>query len=190
MVELSSIKELLDTSKLGLSFHGDTKTEIGQSLKSMFYMNSFERALELIKVLHRLSLSKEYEVLNAQGSSLVAKGTDLQRIDIAYEFVRQNFQSPVSLDEIADSVSMTIPAFCRFFKRSTGKTFVNFLNEYRIAYACKLLCDNKQSISNIAFDCGFQNLSNFNRAFKKIAGSSPSEFRKERKLVYNTNPIL
>lgn len=185
MVELSSIKDLLKKTKLGMSFSGETKQKIGESLRSMFYMTRFERTIELIKILHLLSLSDEYEVLNAGGYSLVASGSDLQRIDVVYDYVNQNFESRIPLEAIAESVSMTVPAFCRFFKRSTGKTFVQFLNEFRIAHACKVMMDNKESIANIAYDCGFVNLSNFNRAFKKIVGMTPSEFQKGRKQVYN-----
>ncbi len=185
MVELSSIKDLLIKSKLGLSYSGETKEKVGESLKSMFYMTPFEKILELVKVLHDLSLSVEYEVLNAEGYSLVASGSDLHRIDIVYEYVRTHFQSKIQLEEISNAVSMTVPAFCRFFKRSTGKTFVQFLNEFRIAHSCDLIMRNKENIANTAFDCGFSNISNFNRAFKKIVGVSPSEFRKGRKTVYN-----
>jgi AraC-like DNA-binding protein len=184
MVELSSIKHLLKKAKLGLSYYGETKSAIGESLKSMFYMNAFEKTIELVKILHIMSMSEECEVLNAEGFSLIASGSDLQRIDIIYNYVSQNFASNISLQEISQKVNLTVPALCRFFKRSTGKTFVQFLNEYRIAHACKLLSDNKDNISNIAFNCGFQNISNFNRAFKKVTGISPSEFRNERKLVF------
>jgi AraC-like DNA-binding protein len=183
MVETSSIKELFERSKQGLSFYGNTKTDVGERLKSMFHMTSFEKMIELIKIFHIMSLSEEYEILNASGQTIIVKGNDNNRIDTIYEFVRQNFESKISLDEIANTVNMTVPALCRFFKKSTGKTFIQFVTEYRIAYACKLISEDYYNISSVAYDCGFNNLSNFNRSFKKITGKSPSQYRKEIKKV-------
>ena len=185
LVELEAIRTLTDKAKLGLSFHGEVKIEIGESLKSMFHMTAFEKLMELIKILHKMALSEEHTVLNAEGNALIASGNDIQKIDILYTYIRNNFESKIALQDIATLVNMTIPALCRFFKRSTGKTIIQFLNDYRIAHACKLICNDNNSISNIAFDSGFQNISNFNRAFKKTTGMSPSNFRNQRKSVYN-----
>ncbi len=185
MVETSSIAELFERSKMGLSFHGGIKREIGERLKSMFYMTSFERMVEVIKIFHKLSVSDEYNILNASGHAIVVQGNDGQRIELVYDFVRKYFKEEVSLNEIAKEVSMTVPAFCRFFKRTTGKTFISFLNEYRITHACKLIFEEQQNISSIAMECGFNNLSNFNRAFRKVTGQSPSGYRRRMRKVVN-----
>ena len=178
MVETSSIKSLFSKSKFGLSFYGGIKNEIGERLKSMFYMSSFEKMMEVIKIFHQLSLTEEYNLLNAKELSLEYSGTDNNRIDLIYEHVRNNFESKIFLEEIAETINMTVPALCRFFKRSTGKTFVQFLNEYRVTHACKLISEENRNITDIAFECGFHNLSNFNRVFKKVTEKSPSEYRK------------
>jgi len=183
MVETSSISDLFERSKLGISFDGNTKSEVGERLKSMFYMTSFEKILELIKILHLMSLSDEYELLNATGSSLQVTGDDNHRIDLVYDCVRSNFESKITVDQVAEQVNMSTPAFCRFFKKSTAKTFIQFLNEYRVAHACKLISEESISISEIAFQCGYQNISNFNRAFKKVTTKSPSNYRQELKRV-------
>lgn len=183
MVETSSINDLFEKSKVGMSFHGETKAQVGERLKDMFYMTSFEKLIELIKILHLMSLSSEYELLNATGTSLQVKGDDNHRIDIIYDFVRSNFENKITVEEVANKVNMSTPAFCRFFKKSTAKTFIQFLNEYRVAHACKLISEESTSISEIAFECGFQNLSNFNRAFKKVTSRSPSQYRYELKRV-------
>ena len=189
MVELADITRLFEQAKLGLSFHGETKRRIGECLQTMFRMNSFEKLMELITVLHDLSISKEYEILNAKGNFLHASGNDLQKIDIIYAYVHNNFRNRILLKNIADDVNMTIPALCRFFKRSTGKTIVQFTNDYRITHSCQLLCQRDDNISNIAFVCGFQNVSNYNRAFRKTTGMSPSEFRKRRTSIYRPTEI-
>lgn len=183
MVETSSIHSIFETAQLGISFHGHTKNEIGKHLKEMLKMTSFEKLLALIKVFHILSLSKEYTILNATGASLQVQGDDHLRIDTVYEYVRNHFAKKITVDQIANEVNMTVPAFCRFFKKTTNKTFVQFLNEYRVAYACNLLSEPSSSIMDISFECGFSNLSNFNRAFKKITGKSPSSFRQEKTRV-------
>jgi len=185
LVEMEAIKTLTNKSKLGLSFHGTAKQEVGEMLKSMFRMTAFERIIELIKVLHKMATTEEYEVLNAEGNSLIASGNDIQKIDIVYTYVRENFDSKIALQDIAVLVNMTIPALCRFFKRSTGKTIIQFVNDYRIAHSCKLITNGNDSIANIAFESGFQNISNFNRAFRKTTGMSPSDFRNQRRSVYN-----
>jgi len=183
MVETSSIQNIFDTSQLGISFHGETKAQVGQHLKAMFEMTSFQKLIELIKIFHILSLSDEHTILNVMGPSLQVKGDDNQRIDTVYEFVRDHFSKKISVDQVANEVNMTVPAFCRFFKTTTNKTFVQFLNEYRVAHACDLISTQSNSIMDIAFECGFVNLSNFNRAFKKITGKSPSAFRREKTRV-------
>lgn len=179
MVETSSIKAIFEKAKYGISFHGSIKQKVGESLKSMFHMTSFEKLIELIKIFHMMSLSDEYVLLNATGTSLQVTGDDNQRIDIIYDYVRNNFSTKISVDQVSQKVNMSTAAFCRFFKKSTAKTFIQFLNEYRVAHACKLLSEDNSSISDIAFDCGFQNLSNFNRAFKKVTSKSPSHYRHE-----------
>lgn len=180
MVETSSIRNVFDSAQLGISFHGETKKYIGQRLKRMLKKTSFEKLIELIKIFHVLSLSDQYTILNATGTSLQVKGDDNLRIDSVYEYVRNNFSEKISVDQIANEVNMTVSSFCRFFKKTTNKTFVQFLNEYRIAHACNLLGEQSHSVLDIAFECGFSNQSNFNRAFRKITGKSPSQFRQEK----------
>lgn len=181
MVEMSSIKDLFERSKQGISFYGDTKSQVGERLKSMFYMTQFEKMVELIKVFHILSLSEDFDLLNAHSHTLMFKGNDLERIEVIYAYVSDHFEEKISLSDVASQVNMTVSAFCRFFKNSTSKTFVQFLNEYRVAYACRLLSEPDAVILDVAYACGFHNVSNFNRAFKKITKKSPSDFRKEKR---------
>ena len=93
--------------------------------------------------------------------------------------IDDNFNQHISLDEIADLVSMTVPAFCRFFKKTTGKTFTKLVNEYRVVHATKLLSESQTSITDICFECGFNNFSHFNKLFKEFTGKSASKYRSE-----------
>ena len=137
----------------------------------------------LLKILHKLSKVKDYDILNADGFVFETEMQDTAKIDIVYKHINENFQRHISLDEIADKVSMTVPAFCRYFKKSTGKTFTKLVNEYRIVHATKLLSESQMSISDVAFECGFNNFSHFNKLFKEFAGKSASKYRGELKQI-------
>ncbi len=186
--EMHSIRQLFERSRQGLNFSGETKREVGKLLLKMTKMDNFSKLLELLKVLHLLANSKEYNLLNAKGFALEVGAQDQDRMRTVYKFVENNFQEQISLDEMAEKVSMTVPAFCRYFKKLTSKTFTQFVNEFRIAHACRLLGDEHMSIGAVSFDSGFNNLSHFNKQFRLVAGTSPSNYRKNlKKLVDSTN---
>lgn len=177
-IEFMNIHRFIEKSKAGLSFSGNTKGEIGQRLESMFYMSNFEKLLELLKILQTLANSREVEVLNAKGVVLETNSHKAGRLDVIFSFVRKHFQDEITLDEIAQLANMTVPSFCRFFKNNTGKTFIEFLNEFRITHACKLLSDTALSVTDICFECGFNNFSHFTKFFKRVTNMSPTEYRK------------
>ena len=106
---------------------------------------------------------------------------DSSKLDTIYKHINRNFKQHISLNEIANIASMTIPAFCRYFKKVTGKTFTKLVNEYRVVHATKLLSESTMSITDIAYECGFNNFSHFNKLFKEITGKNASKYRKELK---------
>lgn len=177
--ELTSIQKLIDKSTSGLSFYGNTKTDVGERLESMFYMSQFEKLVELLKILNIMASSREFEMLNATGVVLVTDNQKTDRLNEVFKYVRNNYQNEISLHELAAVTNMTVPSFCRFFKQNSNKTFIEFLNEYRITNACRLLAESSLSITDVCFDSGFNNFSHFNKTFKKVTGKSPSDYRKE-----------
>lgn len=181
--ELQAIRQLFERSEQGLIFTGETKKRVGERLQRMIQMSNFERLLELLSVLQDLATSKEYNILNVSNYALEVSSQDHDRMETVYNYVQENFQSDVHLDEVAKRASMTVPAFCRYFKKLTRKTFTEFVNEIRIAHACRLLGDEHLSISEVSFESGFNNLSHFNKQFKNITGASPREYRKSLKKV-------
>ena len=188
--EMQNIDILFERSKAGLSFYGNTKDEVGSRLNSMFYMDHFDTLMEYLHILHILADSKEYNVLNATGVALIVQGQDTDRIDTIYKFVRKNFTESIQLGDIAALANMTVPSFCRYFKRITGKTFTEFVNEFRIVHACKLLSEERHTISEVCFESGFNNFSHFNRQFKEKTGKSPNAYRKAvEKVVYEEHYI-
>ena len=135
--------------------------------------------------MYDLAQAEDYELLNSDGFAFEAGIQDNEKIEVIYKYININFQQHITLDEIANEVSMTVPAFCRYFKKVTGKTFTKLVNEYRIVHATKLLSESQQSVTDICFACGFNNFSHFNKIFKEITGKSASKYRGElKKLIH------
>ncbi len=182
--EMSSVKQLLNRSRQGLVFHENTKEAIGPKIEDLLIMPSFDRLVAFLKILQELAESKDYTILNAKNVMLESKPQDTARLDTIYSFVSDHFTQTITLEEISDKVSMTEQAFSRYFKNKTGKTFTQFVNEYRLVHASKLLAEKHLSITDICFESGFNNFSHFNKKFKEFTGKSPSQFRNEiRKVV-------
>lgn len=181
--ELRNIKSLLDTCKGGIAFHGNTKLKIGDKIEVLEYQTDFQRLISILNILNELGKSKEYTLLNAEGFAMKTEVKDNDRINVIFNYVKTNFREEITLDSIAGLVNMTVPSFCRYFKKITNKTFIQFTNEYRLVHASKLLAEQKMSITEVCFECGFNNFSHFNKSFKKFTGQNPSEYRNELKTV-------
>lgn len=179
--EMAQIKILFEKAKLGLSFHGKTKRKIGHKIEKLGKYDYYDRLLKLLDILKELSFSEEYAILNVDGFVLETQPQDNDRINVTFNFVRDHFKRAIPLEEISEAVSMTVPAFCRYFKKISGKTFTQFVNEYRLVHASKLLAEQPTSITEICFQSGFNNFSHFNKLFKQFTGKSPSIYRKELK---------
>ena len=176
--EFKNIFNLLKTSKKGIVFEGDIKKKIGLAMLGLQYETSFQKVITLITILNDLSISKNYEILNISNYNINGINEN-ERIRKAFNFIKENYKKEVSLEKVAKEVHMTVPSFCRYFKSQTNKTFIQFLIEYRINNALKLLTQSDKDIKNISYECGFNNYSHFNRSFKKINLISPSDYRKK-----------
>lgn len=181
--EMRNIKSLFERSRKGIVYHGKAKKYIGDKIEALKDKDHYDRLLGLLEVLSLLEKAEDYTVLNAEGFILETGLQDNNRVNIIFNFVKEEFKRPISLEEVADLVSMTVPAFCRYFKKITGKTFTEFVNEYRLTHAAKLLHEKQVSITEVCFDSGFNNFSHFNKRFKKFTGKSPSLYRNELKVV-------
>ncbi|MDT0676849.1 AraC family transcriptional regulator [Autumnicola musiva] len=179
--EMKGIKSLIDRARKGIVFHGATKRTIGKKIEGLKGLNAYYRLLGLLDILKMLEEAENYTVLNAHGFLLEAELQDNDRINVVFNFVKQEYRRSIGLEEISAKVSMTVPAFCRYFKRITGKTFTQFVNEYRLVHAAKLLHEKQMSITDVCFESGFNNFSHFNKQFKKFTGKSPSSYRTELK---------
>jgi len=179
--ESKLIKTLFERAKKGILFEGNTKETVGPKIEALLNKEGLERIIYFLEILKDLASSKNYSLLNVDGFAFEIEPQDNKKIDIIFGHVSDNFKQPIPLNEIADKVSMTAPAFCRYFKKSTGKTFTQFVNEFRIVHSTKLLAENPTSITDICFESGFNNFSHFNKLFKKFTGKSPLKYRNEMK---------
>jgi len=172
------VKDMLKKSLQGISFSKETIIEVMPRLIKLPKKTGINYFLEFISILHDLSISENQKLL----STSVSNFNDYEnsdKIKKVHEFVQNNFQRKISLGEISSLVNMTSVSFNRFIKKRTGKTFIAYVNNTRISYATKLLIETDLSVGEIAYKCGFNNLANFNRMFKKIKNNTPSEFKTE-----------
>jgi AraC-like DNA-binding protein len=177
--EAKFIPTLFEKAKGGIAFGKSVLEAVGANIEQMEDQAPLERLMTLIKVLKVLESSHDYQILNADGFSMEMQLQDNDRINMIFNYVKDHFLEDISLNEIAAISSMTVPAFCRYFKKITKKTFTQFVNEYRIVHASKLLAEKPISIANICYESGFNNFSHFNKLFKEFTGKSASKYRKE-----------
>lgn len=176
--EMAAIKILFDKAKEGIAFYGETKKVAGEKLKQLTSLSHFAQLITLLEVFQLLAHSSEVELLNAKPIAGASVLKEQQRIQKVYHFIETNYQKPVDVNEVAAFSHLTTAAFCRYFKKSTHYTFTEFLNRFRINQAKKILMQDK-TVTEACYETGFENISYFNKTFKKITGENPSVFRKK-----------
>ena len=175
--ELKLIHQLLELSKKGIVFEGPIKEDIGLRMEGLQYESRIDALLTFVKILYDLAKEKDKKILNAEGYAFISSPNENKRLKTIFNYIRDHFMEPIALEDISAIVFMTPQSFCRFFKKSTNKTFTVFLNEYRINHATKLLSETDGDIKTICYESGFNNLSNFFRNFRKITELTPNAYR-------------
>jgi AraC-like DNA-binding protein len=174
-----AIRLLLDQSVRGIQFHGETLEQSIELLQTIVQAGEFEKVLGFLQLMQLLATSKERSFLASTGFSSKPEHSKSQRINDVYEYILNNFNKKIGLKDVAAIANMSDSAFSHFFKKSTNKSFTQFVIDLRIGHACKLLLESQDTISQICYNCGFSNVSNFNRLFKKNKGLSPYNYRKQ-----------
>ena len=178
--QMSYIRSMFEKSLRGILFSRETIYGLMPRLQKLHERKGFDSVLELLSILHELSLSRNMRILSdASFSNSESYSYNSRRVKMVMEYLNQNFDNNVSLSEAARLAAMSEVAFSRFFKHRTGKTFVDTLNEVRLGHASRMLIETTQSVNEVAYRCGFNNMSNFNRIFKKKKECTPKEFRQE-----------
>jgi YesN/AraC family two-component response regulator len=176
--EISQLKKLIDKSKFGIQFT-KTKKTLQDRIQYINEKKNINRVVELLLILNELSVSKNINLLSTEDTLNLCSLNDSMIINNVYKYVAENFQKKISFDVAASVANLQRSAFCRYFKRKTKKRFSEFVNETRIMHARKLLSETDKSTIEIAFECGYENTSYFNRQFKIICGITPTTFKEQ-----------
>lgn len=177
--ELMYVKKALELSERGVRITGNTLNEVSRLMLELPYLDNFTRMIYFYQIMDAIGKSTS-NILLASSEYVARKFTSpSKRITKVHEYLMSNFHEDVNLEEIAQLVHMAPGSICRFFKTEMGMTIFDYLNKIKVDYACSLLLNKELSIADIAYDCGFNNLSHFNKQFKKNMNITPSHYRKQ-----------
>ena len=165
----------------GIIVTGKTKEVIERQIRALLYKEAFERTLGLFEVLHILSQSNDMSFVLSDEYKPQLASTKTDRLAEVYDYVKQNFRDDISLSTISAISNLAPQSFCRLFKKRTGKNFIAYLNELRVEEACKYLAETDWTIAEIAYNSGFKTVSNFNKLFKGVTGTSPKLYKARSK---------
>lgn len=179
--ELINIRKFLISSKRGVKIIGETAQFVKEQMILMINEKGFQRLMILFSILNRLSKSKDYRLLATEGYKKSMNQSNAVRINKVYEYIVDHFNENICLQDISSLVNMSSPAFCRYLRNRIGKSFKQLLNEIRIGHVCKEILETEKTITQIAYDSGYNNISNFNRHFLEIKQMSPIQFRSKYK---------
>ncbi|MGQ2982357.1 helix-turn-helix domain-containing protein [Flavobacterium sp.] len=175
---MQPIRDMFNRANHGILFSKKTGTELADKLVRISKLDGMDYFLEIISILHDMANSRNQRLLSTFTVDYDTFEDD-DKMKLIYEYVQKNFSEKITLDDVSNIASMSPVSFNRFIKKRTGKTFVNYLNDIRVGYAARWLVEKDLSISEIAFKSGFNNIANFNRIFKSIKNTTPSQYREE-----------
>ena len=185
--QFSSIRQMLEKARLGLSFPMKTIMEVYSILNGMVGMQEkFQQYLQFLVLMYKLSMSENAKVLASSSLVSLDKSLESDRVHIVKQYIDSHFMEDISLTTMADLVCMTPSAFSRFFKTRTGRALSDYIIDVRLGHAVRMLVDTSKSVSEICSECGFNNQSNFNRIFKSKRGLTPRDFR----VAFKKNKVI
>ena len=176
--EMRNASEFIKKSVRGLKLKGTTKLKVGKLIKNIHLQEGISRIISLLNIFNNLSASNEFNWLSKGQQKGVVNESEGKRLNDIFQFTMSEYHRPITLEEIAEVSNMTPSAFCRYFKQRTRKTYVSFLNELRVSHACRLLLNQDLNVTEVCYQSGFVNLSNFNRKFKAVTTYTPSQYQK------------
>jgi AraC-like DNA-binding protein len=177
--ELVYVEKALKLSERGVRVTGDTLNEVSRLMLELPYENSFTRMIYFYQIMNAIGKSTSNVLLASEEYLERRFRSTNARITKIHEYLMSHYQDEINLEQIADLVHMAPGSLCRFFKSQIGITIFDYLNKIKVDYACSLLLNKDLSIANIAYDCGFNNISHFNKQFKKLIGNTPTQYRKQ-----------
>jgi len=171
------IKELFRHAQRGVAFSVPTIKQVEEKLLTISKKSGFDSILELQSLLFDLATSRNQRLLTNATFQRSEDSNSNENVEKMYNYIRENYSRKIKLEDVAKLLNMSVVSFTRLIKQHTGKSFIDFLNEMRLGLSTRQLIETNTSIAQICFNCGFNNVSNFNRIFKRKQGVTPSEFR-------------
>lgn len=175
--QVSFIRNMFEKSAKGILFSNETAQQVQPRIIGLVQKTGFDSVLELLSILHDLSTARNCKILSNLTDNNLPVNSYSRRIEKVVDYMYKNYQKEISLENVSRLAGMPEVSFSRFIKKHTGKTFINTLNDIRLGHATRMLIGTTHSIAEIANHCGFNNISNFNRLFKKKKNCTPKEFR-------------
>ena len=174
--EARNLQVLFKKANRGIKFSKATSYLVHNYMTGLVGSQGLSRLIGLLKILDILSMSENYFTLCSEEVNNTFKKSEKERMSKVISYLTENFSKKIILEEVASMAYMTPNAFCRYFKKRTHKSFIQYLNEIRINHSCKLLIEGERQISTICYESGFNTLTNFNRQFKNVMKMTPTQY--------------
>ena len=176
---------LFEKAKKGMVIINETRERLIPLIEAASRAEGLDRLIVLLSILKVLSETKNYHQVTQKSTFYQSNKYETERLNLVYGHTMANYSKPITLEQIAAISNLTVTSFCRYFKLMTNKTYYDFLTEIRISNACHFLIEDKMSVDQIADKCGFYNISNFYRQFKKVTGATPLTYKREYLMTEN-----
>jgi|SRR5690554_5910519 len=177
--ESKNILDLLQLSQRGIKIEGNTRLEITSLMEAISKASGFKRITLLFSILEIIASNKEFQLLTGPIAQEIINRNDSDRLNKVYKYAVNNYHQELTLEKAAAIANLSVPAFCRYFKKRTNKTFIQFLNEIRITHACRFLTEEELSVASVCYNCGYTSVSYFIKKFKEITGHTPLVYKKK-----------
>ncbi len=175
--ELNAVKRLLARASRGLEFRGRTRAKVAEEMLRLRGQSGAKRLISFLSILENLAESHDAIVLSSAGYKPHFDGVATERVDQVFRFLLENFRERIRLNDVARIAHLSPAAFCRHFRRATGRSLIQTVNDIRVGHACRLLVEGGSNASQACFASGFNNLSHYNRQFYRVTGLTPSEYK-------------
>lgn len=178
--EFSRFRQILNLAERGIRFNDQQQPVIYSQMQQLLQKKGMPRLIQLLEIFNTISSfnHQDFQLMASANYQAVHKENGQQMISSVIHYIQQNYGKKIKLREVADLAHLSTSAFCRYFKRCTGKTFLDYVKEVRVSHACQLLQSHKKMMSEVGYLCGYNNMANFNRQFRQITGKSPKEYQK------------
>ena len=185
--EMIPVKNVLNEAERGIEIRGSNHSKILKILHEFAKLEGTERITGLLEILRLISTNTQNKSLAGEHFKLSEENNEIEKFNKLLHFISTNFRNKLTIESASEKSNMSVHSFCRYFKRRTGKTFTQYVNSIRIQFACQLLLEQNFSVAAVCYECGYENLSYFNRQFKKLKGMSPLQYRKSYDSIKRSN---